>query len=96
MQARARCENSIVETERKSDPRGGGLNEHSDLRDEHGRCPWRCPCVTIAPDVRISTDTIGMRQFYLERVGRCQENWRQRNKVKCPFSSVSRNEPYSP
>jgi hypothetical protein len=39
----------------------GGLDEYSDLRDEHGRCPWRCLSVTTAPDVRISTDTIGTR-----------------------------------
>src|SRR5260370_22345627 len=44
----------------------GGLNEYSDLRDEHGRCPWRCLCLTTAPDVRFSTDTIGTTRFYLE------------------------------
>src|SRR5258708_1895157 len=46
----------------------GGLAEYSDSRDEHGRCPWRCPCVTTAPDVRISTDTIGAKRLYLEQV----------------------------
>ncbi len=35
---------------------GGGLDEYSDLRDEHERCPWRRLCVSTAPDVRISTD----------------------------------------
>src|SRR5882724_7172016 len=44
----------------------GGLNGYSDLRDEHGRCPWRCLSVTTAPDVRISTDNILTRRFYLE------------------------------
>src|SRR5258708_18063726 len=46
----------------------GRLNEYSDLRVEHGACPWRCPCVTTAPDVRISTDTIGAKRLYLEQV----------------------------
>jgi hypothetical protein len=31
----------------------GGLDDYSDLRGEHGRCPWRCLSVTTAPDVRI-------------------------------------------
>src|SRR6266849_4951572 len=46
----------------------GGLKEFSDLRDEHGHCPWRYLCVSTAPDVRIFTDTIGTTEFYLERV----------------------------
>src|SRR5712692_7777257 len=45
----------------------GGLNEYRDLRDEHGRCPWRRLCVSTAPDVRISTATIRTTRFYLER-----------------------------
>src|SRR6266851_5467040 len=60
--------------ERKSDPRWGGLDEYSDLRDEHGRCPWRRLCVSTAPDVRIFTDTIGTTKFYLERVPSGQRN----------------------
>src|SRR5882762_4406574 len=60
--------------ERRTDPRWGGLDEYSDLRDEHGRCPWRRLCVSTAPDVRIFTDTIGTTEFYLERVPSGQRN----------------------
>ncbi len=46
----------------------GGLDAYSDLRGEHGRCPWRCLCELTAPELRISTDLIGTTRFYLERV----------------------------
>src|SRR6266581_1613525 len=46
---------------------GGGLNEYSDLGDEHGRCPWRCLCVSTAPDVRIFTDTYLDEEILPER-----------------------------
>src|SRR6266851_6471209 len=36
----------------------GGLESYSDLGDEHGRCPWRCLCVSTAPDVRIFRRTL--------------------------------------
>src|SRR6267154_5028868 len=52
----------------------GGLDEYSDFGDEHGRCPWRCLCVSTAPDVRIFTDTIGTTEFYLERAPSGQRN----------------------
>jgi hypothetical protein len=48
----------------------GGLAAYSDLGDEHGRCPWRCLCVTTALDVRISADIILLKEFYLEWVRR--------------------------
>src|SRR5216684_637748 len=48
----------------------GGLPANSDLRGEHGRCPWRCLCELTAPELRISMDLIGTTRFYLERVPR--------------------------
>src|SRR5260370_21216727 len=60
----------------------GGLNEYSDSRDEHGRCPWRCHCVSTAPEVRISTDSIGTSRFYLERGPLARGIRQQRNLMK--------------
>src|SRR6266403_128085 len=45
----------------------GGLDAHSHLGDEHGRCPWRCLCVTTAPNVRASADIILLGRLYLGR-----------------------------
>src|SRR5258708_17082784 len=52
----------------------GGLDEYSDLRDDHGRCPWRCLCVSSAPDARFSTSILVATQFYLELAASRQRN----------------------
>jgi hypothetical protein len=65
------------------------------LRDEHGRCPWRCLSVTTAPDVRISRTKLEQNDSTLSRsllasgISR-QPNLMKRAKGDGQFPSSSR------